>query len=203
MGPMCKRIGLTGGIGSGKSTVAAFLTQLGAAVIDADAISRSVTAAGGIGIPAVQREFGYTALTADGAMDRDFMRQLVFTDGQAKRQLERILHPLIGTETERLTQEALARSPTFLVFDIPLLVESTHWRPRLDRVLVIDCRAKTQIQRVTGRSALARDTILAIIAAQAPRHRRWAAADAVVFNDNITLDALHHQVVMVTKYFGL
>ena len=203
MAQMCKRVGLTGGIGSGKSTVAAFLAQLGAAVMDADAISRSVTAAGGVGIPAVQREFGHAAITPDGAMNRDFIRQLVFTDTQAKRSLERILHPLIGIETERLTQEALARSPTFLVFDIPLLVESAHWRARLDQVLVIDCTAETQIQRVMVRSALPRETVVAIIAAQAPRQLRLAAADAVVFNDGITLETLHQQVMMVTKYFGL
>ncbi len=136
-------------------------------------------------------------------MNRDFMRQLVFTDMQAKRRLECILHPLIGIETERLTQEALARSPTFLVFDIPLLAESAHWRPRLDQVLVIDCTAETQIQRVMVRSALPRETVVAIIAAQAPRQLRLAAADAVVFNDGITLETLHQQVMMVTKYFGL
>lgn len=198
-----KRIGLTGGIGSGKSTVAALLAQRGAAVIDADAISRSVTAAGGIGIPAVQHEFGNAAITPDGAMNRDFMRQLVFTDAQAKRNLERILHPIIGIETDRLTQEALARSPAFLVFDIPLLVESAHWRPRLDQVLVIDCTPETQIQRVMARSALARETTLTIIASQAPRHLRLAAADAVVFNDGITLENLDGQVALVTKYFGL
>ncbi len=203
MRQICKRIGLTGGIGSGKSTVAAFLAQRGAAVIDADAISRSVTAAGGIGIPAVQREFGNAAISPDGAMNRDFMRQLVFTDVQAKRNLESILHPIIGIETDRLTQEALSRLPAFLVFDTPLLVESTHWRYRLDQVLVIDCTPETQIQRVMARSALARETTLTIIASQAPRHLRLAAADAVVFNDGITLETLDLQVALVTKYFGL
>jgi len=203
MRQLCKRIGLTGGIGSGKSTVAAFLAQRGAAVIDSDAISRSVTAVGGISIPAVQRQFGNAAIAPNGAMNRDFMRQLVFTDVQAKRHLERILHPIIDIETDRLTQEALANSPAFLVFDIPLLAESPHWRHKLDQVLVIDCTAETQIQRVMARSALARETTLTIIASQAPRNLRLASADAVVFNDDITLETLGIQVALVTKYFGL
>lgn len=202
-GRTCQRIGLTGGIGSGKSTAAAFLAQLGAAVMDADAISRSVTAAGGIAIPAIEREFGANTVTAEGAMNRDVIRQLVFTDPHAKRRLEHIIHPLVGRETERLAQEALERSPLCLVFDIPLLVESAHWRPQLDRVLVIDCTTETQIQRVMARSALSRETVLTIIAAQAPRHLRLAAADAVIFNDGIAIDTLHHRVDVVTKSFGL
>jgi dephospho-CoA kinase len=197
------RIGLTGGIGSGKSTVAAILEQQGAAVMDADAIARRLTAVHGKAIPAILGEFGAGVIASNGAMDRDAVRQLVFQDPQAKQRLEHILHPMVGQETERLAQQALAQGKACLVFDIPLLVESTHWRQRLDHVLVIDCAPETQIQRVTARNGLAREAVQAIIANQASRATRLAAADTVLFNEGITLDALKLQVYGLAKSFGL
>lgn len=197
------RLGLTGGIGSGKSVVASYMASCGAAVMDADAISRSVTAIGGIGIPAILHEFGPAMITSEGAMHRDRMRAQVFSDPQAKQRLERIIHPLVGQETERLTQAAIADGHLCLVFDIPLLVESHQWRSKLDCVVVVDCETDTQIQRVMLRNGLSREAVLAILANQATRKRRLAAADAVIFNDGITFADLHGLVDQLAKSFGL
>jgi dephospho-CoA kinase len=181
------RIGLTGGIGSGKSTVATILAAKGATVIDTDAIARRVTLPGGSAIPAVRAEFGAEAIDVTGAMDRERMRALVFADPRARARLEAILHPLIGAETERL---ASASSATPRVFDVPLLVESGRWRPRVDRVLVVDCAEDTQVQRVVARATWTTEIIRAVIAQQASRAARLAAADAVIHNDGITLEQL-------------
>src|SRR5438105_15537544 len=143
------RIGLTGGIGSGKSTVAGLLAAHGAVIVDSDAIARRLTLPGGGAIPAIRAEFGEALIDASGALDRERMRALAFADPQAKRRLEAILHPLIGIETER---EAAASDSAVKVFDVPLLVESGRWRARVDRVLVVDCSETTQLQRVTQRS---------------------------------------------------
>lgn len=198
-----RRIGLSGGIGSGKSTVASRLVQCGAALIDADAISRSVTAPGGLGIAAIAQAFGPSMITPDGAMDRARMRSLVFADPLAKRQLENIIHPLVAQENERQAQQAMAEGRGCLVFDIPLLVESGHWRTRLHSILIIDCDPETQIRRVMSRNGLTRDAISAIINHQAPRQLRLSAADHVIFNDGISLDQLHAEVDQLAKSFGL
>ena len=184
-------IGLTGGIGSGKSTVAAALAGLGAVVVDADAISRSLTATGGDALPALAAAFGPQVIGSDGALDRDAMRAMVFADPAAKRRLESILHPMIG---ERTRQQADAARGRPVVFDIPLLAESPHWRARVDRVLVIDCREDTQVERVMLRSGWTDDAVRRVIAQQASRHRRRHIADAVIFNDSLSLDALHAAV---------
>ena len=202
-GGKVRRIGLTGGIGSGKSAVAARLASFGAAIMDADAISRSVTAAGGIGLPAILREFGPEMITPEGALHRDRMRAQVFNDPHAKQRLERIIHPLVGQETDRLARLAVADGHLCLVFDIPLLVESRQWRPRLDCVVVVDCEPDTQIQRVMARNGLPRDAILAILANQASRQQRLAAADAVIFNDGIDFATLDNLVAQLAKSFGL
>ncbi len=181
------RIGLTGGIGSGKSTVAALLVQHGATLVDADAISRRLTEPGGAALGALAAAFGNEVINVDGALDRDRMRQLVFTDPAAKRRLEAILHPMIGAETQR---QADAAATPVIVFDVPLLVESAHWRGRVDRVLVVDCTEATQIERVTARSGLSHDAVRVIIAQQASRARRRACADAVIHNDALSLDHL-------------
>jgi dephospho-CoA kinase len=185
------RIGLTGGIGSGKSTVAAILSNLGATLIDTDAISRAITLSGGPAIPAIQAAFGADVLDAAGGLDRARMRDIVFAEADAKRRLEAILHPLIGIETER---QATAAAGTTIVFDVPLLVESKRWRRIVDRVLVVDASEATQLTRVVTRSGWAPDAVRAVIAQQAPRRERRAAADAVVFNDGLSLEALAGEV---------
>ena len=187
-------LGLTGGIGSGKSTVANRLAQRGAVVIDADAIARSVTATGGAAMPAIRAQFGDAFITADGALDRDRMRQRVFSDPPAKLQLEAIVHPLVGEETARQTRAALATHPSIIVFDVPLLVESAHWRERVDRILVVDCSPTTQVQRVVARSGLDPAAVERIIAVQASREQRRAIADWVLLNEGLTLDELHQRV---------
>ena len=197
------RVGLTGGIGSGKSTVLAMLAQAGAAVIDADAISRATTAANGAAIPAISRRFGAHFIDAQGALDRTLMRAHAYRDPLARKQLEEIVHPLVGAESERQVEAALAAGARCIVFDIPLLVESGRWRSRVDRVLVVDCRPETQVARVVARSGLASPEVEAIIAAQAPRALRLAAADIVIFNDGLSLDDLRHEVVQIARRFGL
>lgn len=197
------RLGLTGGIGSGKSTVASFLAELGAAVVDADAIARSVTAAGGPSIEPIRATFGNKMITPDGALDRQEMRSLVFADGNARQRLEAIVHPLVGRETQRQADAAVAHGHRCLVFDVPLLVESPHWRRQVDAVLVVDCSEPTQINRVMARNQLDASAVQAIIQAQAPRLRRLQAADAVICNDGITLMDLRSQVAALAAAFGL
>lgn len=197
------RLGLTGGIGSGKSTVAQFLSNLGAGVIDADAISRATTAVGGVAIPLIHRQFGASFIGIDGALDRERMRQHIFADPKAKSLLEGTIHPLVGQQIAVQAKALADAGKTCLVFDIPLLVESAHWRKSLQRVLVIDCSPVTQVSRVVARSGLAVADVQAIIAAQASRPRRLAAADAVLFNDGITLRELAVLVAQIGRQFGL
>ena len=185
------RIGLTGGIGSGKSTVAAMLSDLGATLIDTDAISRAITLPGGAAIPAIRSAFGADVLDAAGGLDRARMRDIVFAQTDAKRRLEAVLHPLIGIETER---QATSAAGTTIVFDVPLLVESKRWRRIVDRVLVVDASEAAQLTRVMASSGWAPDAVRAVIAQQAPRRERRAAADAVVFNDGLSLEALAGEV---------
>lgn len=188
---MALRIGLTGGIGSGKSTVAARLLARGAALVDTDAISRALTATGGAALPAIAAAFGDAAIGADGALDRDHMRQRVFSDPSARHRLEAILHPMIGAETQRQAAEAGDRT---IVFDVPLLTESAQWRQRVDKVLVVDCREATQVARVMRRSGWTEETVQRVIAQQATRAARRAIADAVIFNEGLTLEQLDTQV---------
>jgi dephospho-CoA kinase len=186
------RIGLTGGIGSGKSTVAAAWQALGATVIDADAVSRALTAAGGAAIEPLRHRFGATIIDATGALDRQRMRTLAFDDPTNRQALEAILHPLIGAEVAR--QAAAAPTERPIVHDVPLLVESRHWRTRLDRVLVVDCSEATQIERVMRRSGWTREAVERVIAQQAPRARRRAAADALIHNEGIEAAVLTDEV---------
>lgn len=201
--PVPLRLGLTGGIGSGKSTVAKMLGQSGAAIIDADAISRSMTATAGPAIGSIAAEFGPQFINAEGAMDRDIMRTMVYSDANARKRLEAIVHPLIGREIERQSEAAIRTGHRCLVFDVPLLVESGHWRQKVDRVLVIDCTPGVQVLRVVARSGLAPDHVERIMASQAPRAMRLRAADAVVFNDQQDLDQLAHKVKQLGHRFGL
>lgn len=197
------RIGLTGGIGSGKSTVAQMLAQQGAAVIDADAISRSVTAAQGLALPQIEAEFGAAAIASDGALNRAFMRELIFQDPDARQRLEAIIHPLVANLTDRQALQAQACGVPVLVFDVPLLVESGRWRPQVDAVLVVDCEEATQIARVMARSQLDRAAVEAIMAAQATRIQRRAAADWVIYNDGLDFEALREEVLSIWRQLPL
>jgi len=185
------RVGLTGGIGSGKSTVAGLLVTHGATLIDTDAIARALTLPGGGAIEAIAAAFGAGMIDAAGAMDRARMRELVFQDPGAKRRLESILHPRIGQACE---QQAAAAGGAMVVFDVPLLIESKRWRGIVDRVLVVDADEETQVQRVVERSGWSADAVRAVIAQQAPRALRRAAADAVICNQTLSLAELAGEV---------
>lgn len=189
------KLGLTGGIGSGKTAVAQHLSELGATVVDTDAIAHALTAPEGTAIDPIRTAFGDQAIGSDGAMDRTFMRDLVFREPTQRQRLEGILHPLIGAEVER--QAALARG-RYLVFVVPLLVESGRWIDRLDRVCVVDCDRQTQLARVQARSGLSQQRIEQIMAAQATREQRLAKADDVIDNGaGISLVELRDQVLVL------
>ena len=189
-------IGLTGGIGSGKSTVAKTLIELGAVLIDSDAIAREIAMPGGLAIAPLQAEFGAEVLDENGGLNRARMREMAFSDASVKRRLEAILHPLIGIETER---RAATAGRKVRVFDVPLLVESTRWRSRVNKVLVVDCSNDTQIARVTQRSGWSADMVQTVIAQQASREKRRACADAVIHNDGISAAELAQQVSALLK----
>lgn len=174
------KLGLTGGIGSGKSTVADMFADLGATLVDTDLIAHQLTAPGGLAISAISQEFGSNYITAEGAMDRAKMRETVFQNTEAKLRLEAILHPLIWQESQR--QAELAQG-SYLIYVVPLLVESGKWKDRVDRVLVVDCPEELQIQRVMQRNALSQAQVQAIMQHQANRAERLAAADDVILND--------------------
>jgi dephospho-CoA kinase len=197
------RLGLTGGIGSGKSTVAGLFSELGAGIIDADAISRNATSSNGAALAAIAKEFGADFISTDGALDRARMRDLVFQDASAKLRLEAIVHPIVGQQIQALTQEFEAAGKACAVFDIPLLVESGQWRKQLDRVLVVDCLPATQFTRVVARSGISATEVERIIATQASRRRRLNAADLVLHNDGISLNVLVQQVRQIAVQFGL
>ncbi|WP_183016628.1 dephospho-CoA kinase [Achromobacter sp. UMC46] len=183
MGIMFK-IGLTGGIGSGKSRVADMLGEWGATLVDTDEIARALTAPDGAAMPAIEHEFGPQALTPDGALNREWMRERAFSDPQARLRLEAVLHPAITEETRR---QADAATGLYLVFVVPLLVESLpRWRTRVDRICVVDCDPETQVARVQSRSGLTEPAIRRIMAAQAARASRLEVADDVIVNDGAT-----------------
>ena len=207
MSSAVQRIGLTGGIGSGKSTVASMLQHMGAAVLDADAISRQLTAVGGAAIPAITLQLGPDVIAADGAMNRDAVRALAFRDPDIRHQLEKIIHPLVRQETARQEAQALAAGVRCLIFDIPLLVESPRRRHSLDRVMVVDCRETTQIERVLAREAArpgwTQVTVEQVLAAQASRTQRLSAADICVYNDGVSLAELTQILRRLAAGFGL
>lgn len=183
-------VGLTGGIGSGKSAAAEEFARLGATVVDTDAIAHELTAAGGAAVPEVRRLFGRAFVDSSGAMDRKRMRDLVFSDAEEKARLEALLHPMIRAESER--RIASAAGP-YVVLVVPLLVESPGYRARLGRVLVVDCPEALQISRVRQRSGLPEAEVRRIIASQIQRERRLAAADHVIDNSG-TIAALQQRV---------
>lgn len=201
--PQRLRVGLTGGIGSGKSVVADLLRELGAAVVDADVVSHQLTAPGGAAIPLLRAAFGPAAIAPDGGLDRAYMRQRVFADATERARLEAILHPLIG---QALRQQAAAAIGPYVVFVVPLLVENlARWRPQLDRICVVDCPEALQIERVQARSGLSADEVRAILAAQATREQRLAVADDRIDNAGsrdalaAQVRALHHRYARFVK----
>lgn len=199
--PRPLRIGLTGGIGSGKSTVAAMFAEHGVLVVDTDAIARALTGPGGEAMPALRAAFGPLAIAADGSLDRDWMRQHAFANPTARQQLEALLHPLILAQAQ--AQAATAAPGQAVLFDVPLLAESGHWRSRVDKVLVVDCSAATQRARVAARPGWDEALAERVLAQQATREARRALADAVILNDGISLSALEAQVHALGLQWGL
>jgi dephospho-CoA kinase len=195
------RIGLTGGIGSGKSTVARLLVGRGAALVDTDAIARELTASGGAAIAPIAAMFGAGIIAADGALDRAAMRALAFGSAEAKGRLEAILHPLIGETACARAQAAVGEGVRLVVYDVPLLAESRHWRDRVDRVLVVDCSEATQVQRVAARPGWSEEAARRVVAQQATRAARRAIADAVIFNDGLGLDALESEITALLVHW--
>jgi dephospho-CoA kinase len=189
------RIGLTGGIGSGKSTVARMLAAHGAGIVDTDAISKRLTAAGGRAIPLLREAFGDTMIDTHGALDRHRMRDLAFEDPSARHRLEALLHPLILVDAE--SEADLLANSAVIVFDVPLLVESPQWLRRVHRVLVVDCSEATQITRVVQRSGWSESSVKAVIAAQATREQRRAIADDLILNDGVSISELAERVATV------
>ncbi len=200
-------VGLTGGIGSGKSAVADLFAAHGVAVIDTDAIAHALTAAGGAAMPAIRAEFGDAAACADGALDRAAMRATVFADPSARKRLEALLHPLIRSESERQVVTSSSNSP-YAILMVPLLIEAGDYRKRVNRIAVVDCAETTQIARVMRRNGLAREEIERILAAQATRAERLAAADDVIDNDGDLaalapqIERLHVQYLALSRRFG-
>ena len=197
-------IGLTGGIGSGKSAVADQFALLGAAIVDTDAIAHELTRPGGAAIPEVRKLFGDDAIAPDGAMDRKKVRGIVFADPAARKRLESVLHPMIRAESERRIAAAADVAP-YAVHVVPLLVESPDHRTRVSRVLVVDCDEGVQVERVKQRSGLAEAEVRRIIAAQASRAERLAAADDVIDNSGPLaglapqVEALHERYIALAS----
>jgi dephospho-CoA kinase len=190
-------VGLTGGIGCGKTTVADLFAARGAAVIDTDQIAHALTAPQGAAMPAIVAEFGPEYATPEGALDRARMRALVFADALARTRLEAILHPRIRDATDAA---ALLASGSYTIFVVPLLIESGTWRARVARVLAIDCPEEMQVARVMARNSMAEAQVRAIMATQVPRARRLAEADDVIRNDD-GLDALLPQVERLHRLY--
>lgn len=194
-------VGLTGGIGSGKSTVAELFAERGAALVDTDVIAHALTAPQGAAMAAIAATFGDGVLQADGALDRAAMRNLVFSDRAAKARLEAILHPLIREQSRALCAAATqSRHAPYVLLVVPLLVETGGYRERADRVLVVDCDETVQIARVMARSGLAFEAVKAIMATQSSRLERRTVADDLVHNDG-ELDALGPQIEVLHRYY--
>lgn len=188
-------IGLTGGIGSGKSTVAKMLHDVGVALVDADAMARGLTVAGGAAMPEISRLFGASAVAPDGSLDREAMRKMMLQDASARARLEGILHPWVAQQIEAQLARARDAGAAAAVLDIALLVEGgLRWRRRLDAVWVVDCLPQTQVLRVQARNGWPLAQIQGMMAMQASRAQRLSSADAVIYNEALSLDALRAQV---------
>lgn len=195
-------VGLTGGIGSGKSTVADLFAEHGAAIVDTDAIAHRLTAIDGAAMPAIRAAFGAEVIAADGSLNRAAMRERVFADPAERIRLESILHPLIGTATREAAERVAAAHP-YLIFVVPLLVESGQWIDRVDRVLVVDCEESVQIARVMARNGITRERIASIMRAQATRSQRRAAAHDVIDNSGTRETLLPAVAALHEKYCDL
>jgi len=198
-------IGLTGGIGSGKTAVSDLLAKFGAGIIDTDLIAHQITAPNGAAIPAIQKEFGVGFISADGALDRGKMRSLVFEKPEARKTLEKITHPLIRQETIKQAMQLSTDAAPYLVFVVPLLIESGTWLGLIDRLVVVDCPEEVQIERVMQRSNLPRQEVEKILIAQATRQERLAHADFVIENQTSLGDlerevqSLHQKILQIQK----
>lgn len=196
-------IGLTGGIGSGKTAVSDLLAKLGAGIVDTDLIAHQITAPHGAAISAIKKHFGSDFIAADGSLDREKMRTLVFTDPAARKSLEAITHPLIRTETIRQASQLERDGVHYLVFVVPLLLESGSWMTLIDLLVVVDCPTETQIQRVMQRSNLPREDVERILMAQASRAERLKHADMVIENQGslkdleVEVQSLHQKILQI------
>ena len=201
------RVGITGGIGSGKSTVTTQLKSLGAGVIDADAISRHLTSSHGEAMNAIVEKFGDEYQLADGSLDRSRMRELVFNQKDRRKELEQILHPLIQNEMKNQFETMKKNGIKLVVFDLPLLAESSKWRKNLDKIIVVDCSVETQVSRVLTRDVqnnnrttpMTRDLVINIIASQASRIDRLKLADVIILNDEITRQQLNDEIGQISE----
>lgn len=193
-------VGLTGGIGSGKSTVATLFAELGAGVVDTDVISHRLTAAGGAAIPVIAASFGAESLNPDGSLNRDWMRARVFSDPDAKQQLESILHPMIRAQAR---SEAEASTAPYVLLVVPLLFETGGYRDWLDRTLVVDCSEAIQLARTIRRSHLDEATVRSIMTQQASRELRRQHADDVIYNEGDLADLAPQVELMHRQYMKL
>lgn len=196
-------VGLTGGIGSGKSTAADCFASLGAAVIDVDLIAHELTGPGGAAMPALRNAFGDSVIAADGRLDRPAMRHLAFSDPSKRRRLEAILHPLIRAESDRRCREALSAGAPYVVLVVPLLAESADYRTRVGRIAVVDCADALRVERVARRSGLSPDEIGRIMAAQASRAQRLAIADDLIDNGADPASLRRQVGVLHQRYLAL
>jgi dephospho-CoA kinase len=198
-------IGLTGGIGSGKTAVSSLLAQLGAGIVDTDLIARQITAPHGSAIALIKKQFGPDFITTDGALNRDKMRSLVFATPEARKSLEAITHPLIRQEAAKQALQLSEKGALYLVFVVPLLIESASWQNLIDLLVVVDCPQETQIQRVMQRSNLSREEVEQILAAQASRQERLKHADMVIENQGslkqleVEVQNLHQKILQFQK----
>ena len=205
------RVGITGGIGSGKSTVTTQLKSLGAGVIDADAISRHLTSSHGEAMNAIVEKFGDEYQLADGSLDRSRMRELVFNQKERRNELEQILHPFIQNDMQNQFETMQECGEKLVVYDLPLLAESLKWRKNLDKIIVVDCSIETQVSRVLARDAqntnnpkpMTRDLVINIINSQASRKDRLKLADVIILNDDITRQQLNEEIAQISKQLGL